>query len=472
MNAVTSLLDHQRTAVEKLRPLKVGALFMDMGTGKSRTAIELALRRRPRCKRVLWFCPVSLKETIRQEIVKHVAGAQVYVFDGKTAEGQIPEAFWYVVGIESMSTSARLTLAAISLADATTMVIVDESSYIKGHRASRTQWITEIGRRATWRAILTGTPLTQGVVDLFAQMRFLSPSILGYANFGSFAANHLEYHPRQKGRIVRAHNTALLAAKVAPYTYQVTKKECLDLPAKLYESRWAAMTLEQRRLYTQVRDEFLDLIDTTPEYAQDKVLFRLFLALQQIACGFYRERTHPGAEAVLHTVPHGRLDLLVETLGEIPEAEKVIVWVHWTNVLQDIVARLREVSGDEVVTFYGGMTEIERSAAVDRFRGPARFFVATPQSGSHGLTLTEAAYQIFYTNSFRYSERLQAEDRCHRIGQTRSVTYIDVAVTCSIEERIQEALTKKASVAELFRQQVGRVKGAKSLREALKELLP
>lgn len=472
MNASTSLLCHQQAAVEKLRPLKVGALFMEMGTGKSRTAIELALRRRPRCKRVLWFCPISVKETIRQEICKHVEGADVYMFCASTREGAIPKAFWYIVGIESMSASARLTLAARSLVDASTMVIVDESSYIKGHRASRTKWITEIGRQATWRVILTGTPLTQGVVDLFAQMRFLSPSILGYASFYSFAANHLEYHPRQRRRIVRAHNTALLAAKIAPYAYQVTKAECLDLPQKLYESRWAELSPQQRDLYVSVRDDLLARIAEVPEWQQDTAIFRLFTALQQVACGFYRERPSPGAPPVHHVVPQRRLDLLVDTLGEIPDGEKVVIWVRWRNILEDVVKRISEDLDGEVVTYHGGCTEQQRGEAIGRFRGAARYFVATPECGSHGLSLTDAAYQVFYTNSFKYADRIQAEDRSHRLGQNRPVTYIDVAVSCSIEQRIHEALQQKANVAGDFRRQIERVKGTKSLKEALRELLP
>lgn len=472
MNASTSLLGHQQAAVEKLYPLKVGALFMEMGTGKSRTAIELALRRRPRCKRVLWFCPVSVKETIRQEIAKHVDGAGIYVFGNRTQEGAVPEAFWYIVGIESMSASPRLTLAALSLVDASTLVIVDESSYIKGHRASRTKWITEIGRQATWRVILTGTPLTQGVVDLFAQMRFLSPNILGYASFYSFAANHLEYHPRQRRRIVRAHNTALLAAKIAPYAYQVTKAECLDLPQKLYESRWAEMSPEQCGLYFSVRDDLLARVEEVPEWQKDTAIFRLFTALQQVACGFYRERPRPGAQPVHHVVPQRRLDLLIDTLGEIPDGEKVVIWVRWRNILEDVVKRISEDLDGEVVTYHGGHSEEQRGESLVKFKGPAQFLVATPECGSHGLTLTEAAYQVFYTNGFKYADRIQAEDRSHRIGQVRPVTYIDVAVSCSIEQRIHAALQRKANVAGDFRRQVERVKGTKSLKEALRELLP
>ena len=207
--ARTPLLSHQGDAVAKQLPTKVGGLFMEMGTGKSRTAIELARLRQEKIDRVAWFCPVSLKETVKQEILKHTFTNEdgIHVFDDKTEDDNLPNMFWHIIGIESVGSSNRVTLAVNKLIDERTLVIVDESQYIKGHKAKRTERLTLICSRARYRLILTGTPLSQGVVDLYAQMRFLSPKILGYASFYSFAANHLEYSDKYKGMIVRAHNT-------------------------------------------------------------------------------------------------------------------------------------------------------------------------------------------------------------------------------------------------------------------------
>ncbi len=163
------------------------------------------------------------------------------MFDDKTSANDLPrDAFWYIIGIESVSSSNRVAVAANSLTTTETAVIVDESSYIKGHNALRTQRITRYSEPARYRLALTGTPMSQGVQDLYAQMRFLSPKILGYNSFYSFAANHLEYSEKYPGLVVRAHNTAWLAAKIQPYVYQVTKEDaglCLPLP-RLYNSRY------------------------------------------------------------------------------------------------------------------------------------------------------------------------------------------------------------------------------------------
>ncbi|MDD2627107.1 MAG: SNF2-related protein, partial [Candidatus Methanomethylophilus sp.] len=232
----TELMAHQREAVAKVRPSRAGALFMDMGTGKSRTSIELASIRHGKVDKVVWFTPVSLKLSVAEEIRKHTDCRDIYVFDGKTKARNLPSARWHIVGIESMSSSNRVVAAVNHLITKRTMVTLDESSYIKGHNSKRTERLTFICSRARYRLILTGTPLSQGVVDLFAQMRFLSPKILGYGSFYSFAANHLEYSEKFPGMIVRAHNTEWLAAKINPYVYQVRKDECVDLPPKHYST--------------------------------------------------------------------------------------------------------------------------------------------------------------------------------------------------------------------------------------------
>jgi len=207
MNLKTHLFDYQETAVEKLLPLRVGGLFMRMGTGKTRTAIEMVVRRvnRGQLTRVVWFCPVSVKATTRHELHKHtdIAPADLCVFNERTNLNNMPSALIYVIGIESMSSSPRVILAANELINETTMVIVDESTYIKGHTALCTRRITGMSEVAMYRLIMTGMPISQGVVDLYSQMRFLHWKILGYPSFYRFKSNHLEYSTKYPGMIVR-----------------------------------------------------------------------------------------------------------------------------------------------------------------------------------------------------------------------------------------------------------------------------
>ncbi len=471
MNLRTELLPHQAQAVQKVLPTRIGALLMSMGTGKTRTAFELVARRQGKFDHVVYFCPVSLKETVRREILKHTdcMGADIYVFNDRTNEANLPRAMWYIIGIESMSSSTRVVLAAGKLITSRTFVILDESSYIKGAYSMRTMRITKLSEKARYRLILTGTPLSQGVVDLFSQMRFLSPKILGYESFYSFAANHLEYSEKYPGLIVRAHNVGYLAAKVQPYVYQVTKEECLDLPPKLYETRYFYMTREQRFHYELAKDEII--ADLQDDDIDSIVIFRLFSILQQIVCGYRNRKVGRGKFEKL-VLEHNRLENLVDVIMGIPSGEQVIIWTKYRYGLTAIAEALSGLFGAEnVAVYHGGLSEKQRNAQEDRFHAGARFFVGTPQSGGHGLTLNEAHYVVFYDNGFKYSERLQAEDRCHRIGQGHRVTYIDLQCTDSIDDRIATALANKGDVVRAFKREVDKVKDKKGgLRKLIKSL--
>lgn len=449
VQTMTTLLHHQVPAVEKMLPTRIGALFMDMGTGKTRCAIELVARRQTRISKVIWLCPVSLKLTVAAEIAKHTAGEAVHVFDDATSESDTPEAFWYIAGIESMSASDRVVLAVRKLVDSDSFAIVDESSYIKGHASKRSMRIAEICKISRYRLLLTGTPLSQGIEDLYAQMRFLSPDILGYSSFYSFARNHLEYSEKFPGMIVRSRNVNRLADSIAPYVYQVTKSECMTLPEKLYDQVYCSLTKEQRQAYEQAKEEILLGVEEPDSY----VIFQLFTALQQIVSGFWKR------DGELLEFSHERIAQLMCVIDTIPENEKVIIWCKFVYSVRKIAQALQGCA-----LYYGDLSESERAAQLEKFRSSdSRFLIATQATGGHGLTLNEAHYHVFYENEFKYSHRVQAEDRSHRIGQTMPVTYIDIVSHSGIDERIQKALAKKQNVVQAFRREVSKVKDLRDL---------
>jgi SNF2 family DNA or RNA helicase len=335
-----------------------------------------------------------------------------------------------------------------------------------------------MAERARYRLILTGTPLSQGVVDLFAQMRFLSPKILGYRSWYSFAANHLEYSDKYKGMIVRSLNTQYLAERIRPYVYQVTKEECLNLPAKLFDFRYCGLTQEQSEAYSQAKEEIFEDIENDEDFSSYHI-FRLFTTLQSIVCGFWNRPKRRRCEMVRgekqeyeHLVfPERRTGMLMDTIRQIPNGEKVIIWGKFRHSIEAIVKELSETYGPESVSqFHGGLTERARNEQIERFRRSARFFVATQAAGGHGLTLNEASHVIFYANGFKYSERLQAEDRCHRIGQTEKVLYMDIISDSGIDGRIMKALTKKGNALRDFREEVEKVK-KKGIKNSIRKMV-
>lgn len=466
----TNLMQHQRDAVEKLNSVKVAALFMDMGTGKTLTAFEWLRRKSRKISKVLYFCPVSVKKTIANQIEQHT-DATYYVFDDKTKQEKIPQADFYIIGIESMSDSDRMKLCANSLVDDNAAITVDESTYIKNHYAKRTEWITRIGKAAKYRMIMTGTPMSNGFKDIFSQMYFLSPLILGYNSFFSFAANHLEYSKKFPGVVKRAHSTELLAKKMQPYVYQVKKSECLDLPEKSYSSRYYSLTPLQAQVYQARKDEFFYLIEKYEEVSSNAI-FNLFTDLQKICSGYWHDENKERIEA-----KHWRIDVLKEIIAEIPENEKVVIWAKYMHDIDGILAALRAEYGNDCASEYTGRkNEKERAIEADLFAKHRRFFVGTQATGGHGLNeLVCSGYAIFYNNNFKFGERLQAEDRQHRLGMGNSVHYINIIASNTIDERIEKSLDKKEGILLSFQREIQEIRKLKSgsdkkLKEVLKKL--
>lgn len=463
----TAPLPHQVAAVEKMKPSRVGALFMDMGSGKSLAAIMLADIRRHKISKVVWCCPVSLKRNTREQILTHTncAPESVYLFNDKTDDANLPAADWYIVGIESISGSNRVAAAFNALVDQSTMLIVDESSYIKGHRAKRTKRLILVGLRARYRLVLNGTPISQGLEDLYAQMMFLSEKILGYRSWYSFSKSHLAYSERYKGRIENRSGLDWLSAKIAPYVYQVTKDECLQLPEKTYSNRYVSLTSEQEALYDAAKERFEDdLMTMDSEDDTGIAIYRLFGALQAIVNGVIPAgfRNEGGS------VANNKIDEAVRAINTMPDSH-IIAWVRYRRSVLDLAAAIREDTDRHRYLYYGDLSETKRAEQLEGWRKNGGVFVATESCGGHGLTLTEARYCLFMSNGYKYSERIQAEDRLHRIGQSKNVLYASIWARAKIEERVENALYRKENGLKNFRDEVEKIK--RSGKNKIKELL-
>ncbi len=466
----TSMYAHQKSAVEKLSRLKVGALFMEMGTGKTRTALELGVGKvaAGRARHVVWFCPVSTMGNLCEDVVKHLPGARVYRFCGKTRPGEVPGADVYVVGLESLSSSLRVFECCEGLArDA--VLVVDESHLIKNHQAVRTCRLFALGRLAAYRFILTGTELTQGVEDLYSQMCFLSEKILGYSRFREFEHYHLEYWDGYPRRVRNRRNVDVLVARMAPYVYRVSKDECLDLPEKCYECCSVEMSWEQRERYEQVKE---DVLYATHAFDWgDATIYKLFTGLQRVVSGYYPD-PDLGLVPIFGEGDSPRLAELRRLLQGLRGGRKVIVWCKFTLEIGDVARVAGEVFGEEAVCrFYGGLKKWEREEEIRRFKGGVgRVLVANQACGGLGLNLVEASYVVYYSNVFKMSQRLQSEDRCHRIGQTRRVTYVDIICERSIDDVIMRCQGHRMNCIDEFREKLETIREIKDKDEAQEAL--
>ena len=477
MRPTTELFPHQATAVAKLRDLRVGALLMEMGTGKSRTVIELALikMRRGRAKRVVWFCPVSAKDELVNEIRKHLPDASVHVFDGKVRRDTVPHADWHIVGIESLSSSVRVAEAATKIASGA-VVILDEAHLIKNGHCARSRRLEMIGKEAAYRYILSGSLITNSITDTYSPFHWLSEKIMGYHSFGHFAHHHIVYKKdRYTGRIYPDHtkNEGKLAAKIAPYTYQVRKEECQNLPEKTFRASVYDMPLFVSLKYDQLKRWYLE---EQQEGRYDPTslsisIFRLFVALQRCVSGYWREPD--GSQHRLYESPseNPRIQLLLEEIAGISSDRKIVIWCKYVLEVDDILAALSvEFPNEKVVTLTGRDRPSTRSESIATFKDDARIIVATAAIGGQSIDLTAAHYAIYYSYTFSYWQAVQSQDRLHRFGQTMPVTYVEIICKNSIDERIRSALAGKENVADYFRKKVDEIRSEKEKSAAMIKL--
>lgn len=444
-------MTHQIAAVEKLSRVKVGALYCDMGTGKSRIALELAIRRLNAGKVdcILWCCPVSVRQTIADEIDKHVDGAAWEIVQPNRI--RCPEADIYIAGIESLSSSLALNVRLMELVGQKRCFLVcDESSLIKNHMAARTLAMWRLGERCTYKLILNGTPLSNNEQDLYSQWYFLDPRVLGYYSYYSFAANHLEFDPDYPNRVVAAHNVEYLTRKIQPYTYQVRKDECLDLPPKSYSSVYCWMSDEQRLLYDETKEELLAEMEC--DMPKPHTIYRLFTVLQRIVSGVRLD----GTPLFREPQNNPRLRTLLETVENLPRDSKSIVWCKYTHEIETLRRALEPLGGAAVL--HGAIKPRDRDREIARFRKDARFLVANKRVGAFGLNLQHCHYAIYYSNDFSWETRSQSEDRIHRAGQIRNCHIIDIICQDSIDVQIHRCLWRKENLVNSFRQQIDRIK--------------
>lgn len=441
MKLITPLYDHQRQAVQKLSRIKIGALYMEMGTGKTRTALELIAKRfnAGKVDHILWLCPCSVKKTIEKEIRKHIHGDDISMFT--------------ICGIETLSSSIRTNRELLQLVrQKKTYLLVDESILVKNSRAKRTQSIMRLADYCEYKLILNGTPISRNEADLFAQWYILDWRILGYRSFWSFSRNHVIWDDKIRGRIKEVINVDYLVRKIAPYTFQVKKEECLDLPDKTYTTYYYNLASGQRAHYNETAFKLLLQID---EF-YPSTIYRLFTALQNIISGFvvYPEQR---TKKLLFQNPldNPRIQLLLDIVSSIEDEDKIIIYCNFQQEIRDVTKVLeREYGKESVTTFYGKDSQKKRQENIQQFENHARFLIANRSCAGYGLNLQFCKYIIFYSHSWDLATRSQAEDRIHRIGQVHPVQIIDICAEETLDERVLDCLYRKQNLVEIFKDHI------------------
>lgn len=424
----TKLLQHQKDAYNKLIKLKVGALYMGMGTGKTRTAIELIKDRLEAGKvdKVLWFCPCTVRQNLREDIEDH-------------ADGFLD--FTKIVGIESISMSDRTYLECLDyVSQNRCFLVVDESNLVKNHLALRTRRIQALAEVCTYKLILNGTPITRNAVDLYAQWYILDKRIFGYRSYWSFAENHIELD--EYGKLLRVLNVGYLTDKIAPYTFEISKDKCLDLPAKRlpYKFRFS-FSPSQEWHYNVMLNHLTSLVDEWNE----ATIYRLLTAMQLISSGRRITGISPIEHVPLFDKPEDnpRLDMLDYVLRLIGD-EKVIVWCKYHFEI-DEVKYLLEQNKTEYRELHGGVTsKIKMKGLRDFKHDPnVKVLIGVKSSGGYGLNLQHCNQMVYYSSDFDWGTTIQSEDRIHRYGQTRECEYYYILADAGIDDMIISCLENK-----------------------------
>lgn len=457
---------HQRKALEDSWAADYYALFMEMGTGKSKVAIDTigALYKARKITAALILAPKGVYDNwVKGEIPTHLPddiNRMVVRWTPSTAKkfqdemkALVYEPFdglkIFVMNIEALSTP-RGTKAAymFMVKNCANIMVVDESTTIKNRKATRTKNVMMLAKDAKYRRILTGSPVTKSPMDLYSQCSVLSAEALGFTSYYAFQNRYALVQKRKMGNrafqeIVGYRRLDELNLKLDKFSNRILKEECLDLPNKMYIRRDVALTDEQKRVYTQMKKLALAKLENG-ELATTASVLTQIMRLQQICCGHLQPD-----EGEIQVLDNNRLKELMEITEELQG--KAIIWASYTHDIQQIASALRDRFGPEAVaTYYGATEQDDRQDIVNRFQDksdPLRFFVGQPKTGGYGITLTAANTVIYYSNSYDLEIRLQSEDRAHRIGQNNKVTYIDLVSSKTIDEKILKALRGKIDLA-------------------------
>lgn len=452
----TKPFDHQRKAFYMSRDSEAFALLMEQGTGKTKVIIDNAayLYGAGKINCMVVIAPNGVhRNWIRKEIPEHLPDwcpyESVYYYSGMKKKDT--ERFEEVMSthdkmkVFTFNVEAFVSKNAVNLINKImlanqVLLVVDESSRIKRPGAQRTKVITKLSNLCKYRRIMTGTPVTKGPEDIYSQFKFLDPQILGYDSFYSFKARYCIMGGFENKQIVAYQNVDELTKNIEGHSFRVLKKDCLDLPDKIYQRYPVELSEKQRKLYDQMRKTYIAELEG--EQIDAPATITRLLRLQQIVCGWFPTETE--VKPIEDKNP--RLNALLEILSDIDS--KVIIWARFKADLKAIEAAL----GSLAVAYHGEVSNDARADAVERFQNDPkiRYFVGQPQSGGIGLTLTAADYAVYYSNSFDLETRLQSEDRCHRIGTKNNVTYIDLEAPKTVDTKIIKALRSKKNLADVI----------------------
>ena len=453
---------HQLTALEKSWNKENFAYFMEMGTGKTKVLIDnlAMLYDKGKVDGALIIAPKGVVKTwYEQELPTHLADhiENVTVLwqpnITKIQEEKLNSLFEtettlhiLIMNVEAFSTDKGVKFASKFLNSHKILMAVDESTTIKTPTAKRTKNIISLGKHAKYRRIMTGSPITKNPLDLYTQCLFLDPYLLDFQSYYAFRNRYaLMKTMHVRGRSIQVvdkfQNLSELSETVKTFSDRVLKEDCLDLPPKVFIKRHVSLTPDQKKIYEQMKKAAMAVLNG--KVTSTMTVLTQLMRLHQITCGHFI-----ADDGSTQAVESNRLNELMNVLEE--TEGKAIIWANYQLSVGEIIQRIiKEYGEDSYVHYYGLTSQEDRQNYIRKFQNDpkCRFLIGTPQTGGYGITLTQANTVIYYSNGYDLEKRLQSEDRAHRIGQKKTVTYIDLICEDTVDEKIVKALRDKINIA-------------------------
>ena len=453
---------HQLTALEKSWNKENFAYFMEMGTGKTKVLIDnlAMLYDKGKIDGALIIAPKGVVKTwYEQELPTHLPNHienVTVLWQSNITKGQqekleslfeIETALHILVmNVEALSTDKGVKFASKFINSHKAMMAIDESTTIKTPTARRTKNIIGIGKHAKYKRIMTGSPITKNPLDLYTQCEFLDPWLLDFTSYYAFRNRYAEMKTMHlRGRSIQVvsefKNLGELSETVKNFSYRVLKEDCLDLPPKNFIKRHITLTPAQKKVYEQMKKAAMAVLNG--KVTTTMTVLTQLMRLHQITCGHFT-----ADDGSIQEVESNRLNELMSILEE--TEGKAIIWANYQRDVAQIIEHIEKKYGKgSIVDYYGLTPQEDRQDNIRKFQNNSkcRFLIGTPQTGGYGITLTQANTVIYYSNGYDLEKRLQSEDRAHRIGQKKTVTYVDLICEDTVDEKIVKALRDKINIA-------------------------
>jgi SNF2 family DNA or RNA helicase len=411
----------------------------------------------------------------------------------------------FAVNVEAFQSKTVLNYIAEFVHNHNAFIVCDESTRIKTPTAIRSKMIHKLNKYGQ-RCILTGTPATKSPFDLWSQFEFLQANYFRCAfivfkhrygilirqtniqtgaryetliDEGTFycikkflecrkkengdkltddiiEAAHVIYRVSEKNimfineqeKFTRFKRLDELKRIISADVSFIKKEECLDLPSKIYEKCFVELSKEQRKIYNNLKTEFIATYEDRELSVQNKVT--LTMRFMQICGGFfpyYDNEENKKYKLIGKTTP--KLERLKEELDEVGD-KQIIIWATFVAELEYLYNELKK--NYRCFLYYGKTKKYEKQKIVEQFKNNEyQIFIGNPTAAGFGLNLQSATIQFWYSNTFRTEARLQAEDRSHRIGITNPVLYKDFICKNTVDEKLYQIMKEGKDLNDFFK---------------------